>query len=146
MDHVVYIDAKEKDLEKLLNGTKRMIIRGASGRKLPHGRVNPGDRLFFIQNNGEGLVRAAASVTKVTNTEKLSQEASGLMIEEKAHELQLTSVQFKRWAGKRYLVLIGIEKAIEIEPFTIDRSEYGNMDDWLPVGEIDRVRLPPSDD
>ena len=33
MDHVVYIDAKEGDLEKLLDGTKRMIIRGATGKK-----------------------------------------------------------------------------------------------------------------
>ena len=28
MDHVVYLDTKANELEKLLNGTKKMIIRG----------------------------------------------------------------------------------------------------------------------
>ena len=55
-------------------------------------------------------------------------------------QLRLTPNQLKRWAGKRYLVLIEIEEAQQLEPFAIDRSEYGNMDDWLPVGDIGRVR------
>lgn len=41
MDHVVYLDAKEKELNKLLSGQKTMIIRGAAGRKMPYGRVFP---------------------------------------------------------------------------------------------------------
>ena len=40
MDHVVYVDTKAKELEKLLEGTKRMLIRGAAGRKMPYGRVH----------------------------------------------------------------------------------------------------------
>ena len=47
VDHVVYVDAKSKakDLEELLDGTRKMIIRGATGRKLPYGRVDKGDIL-----------------------------------------------------------------------------------------------------
>jgi hypothetical protein len=56
MDHVVYVDAVAKEMEKLLEGTKTMILRGAAGRKI-----------------------------------------------------------------------------------TIDRSQYGNMDDWLPVDRIETV-------
>ena len=56
--------------------------------------------------------------------------------------LQLTPAQFKRWAGKRYLVLITLADVEQVEPFGIDKSEYGNMDDWLPVGEIESVKLP----
>jgi hypothetical protein len=47
----------------------------------------------------------------------------------------------KRFAGKRYLVLITIKDFEAIEPFKIDRSEYGNMDDWLPVDNIENVRM-----
>jgi hypothetical protein len=43
MDHVVYLDAKSNEFEKLLDGSKSMIIRGVICRKLPHGRVNKGD-------------------------------------------------------------------------------------------------------
>ncbi|MDX9863498.1 MAG: hypothetical protein RBT34_01705 [Anaerolineaceae bacterium] len=141
MDHIVYVDAKENDLEKILDSTKQMIIRGAAGRKLPHGRVDPGDSLYFIENNGDGLVKACASVTSVVNSDKLSKEESQQMVAEHMQKLQLTQAQMKRWAGKRYLVLVSIENAKPLEPFSIDRSEYGNMDDWLPVGEIERVRI-----
>ena len=48
---------------------------------------------------------------------------------------------FKRWAGKRYLVLIEVADVTEIEPFAVDKRDYGNMDDWLPVGDIGRVRI-----
>ena len=47
----------------------------------------------------------------------------------------------KRFAGKRYLVLITIKDFEELEPFKIDRSDYGNMDDWLPVENIEKVKM-----
>ena len=49
----------------------------------------------------------------------------------------------KRWAGKRYIVLIEVADVKEIHPFAMDRSQYGNMDDWLPVEKIELVALDP---
>lgn len=141
MDHVVYLDAKENELDKLFSGEKSMIIRGAAGRKLPHGRVKASDALWFIENNGDGLVRGYAIVKSVFNSERLTGQESEKAILDRQEQLRLTPNQLKRWDGKRYLVLIEIEKAQQLEPFAIDRSEYGNMDDWLPVGDIGRVRL-----
>ena len=65
MDHVVYVDTKARELETLLAGEKTMIVRGATGRKLPYGRVQAKDRLFFIHNKGDGMVRASARVSDV---------------------------------------------------------------------------------
>jgi hypothetical protein len=140
MDHVVYVDIKAGELEKLLAGEKTMVIRGATGRKLPHGRVHPGDRLFFIQNKGDGMVRACASVSAVFNSEKLTAEESTALVETNQPKLNLTPEQVKRWAGKRYLVLIEVKDVGPLEPFEIERSSYGNMDDWLPVEAIERVK------
>jgi hypothetical protein len=141
MDHVVYLDAKAKELHKLLHEGKSMIIRGATGRKMPYGRVKTGDRLFFIENDGSGLVKAEALVASVFNSEKMTKDDSVTLVERNMEQLQLSQKQLKRWAGKRYLVLIEIEKVKESAPFPIDRSDYGNMDDWLPVGSIDIVKL-----
>jgi hypothetical protein len=140
MDHVVYVDTKARELEKLLAGEKTMIVRGATGRKLPYGLVQANDRLYFIQNKGDGMVRATALVSEVFNSEKLTEEQSGNLLEANQSKLNLTPEQFKRWAGKRYLVLIEVREVRPIEQFGIDRSAYGNMDDWLPVGEIDSVK------
>lgn len=32
MDHVVYVDARAKELQQLIEGVKTMIIRGATGK------------------------------------------------------------------------------------------------------------------
>lgn len=141
MDHVVYLDVKADELKNILKGSKTMILRGAAGRKLPHGRVNPGDTLYFLQNDGSAEIRSKATVSSVLNSDKLTPEESEQLITDHQEALQFTPAQFKRWAGKRYLVLIGLEAVSEVEPFTIDRSSYGNMDDWLPVGEIEAVMI-----
>jgi hypothetical protein len=140
MDHVVYLDASAGELDKLLSGQKTAILRGATGRKMPYGRVNPGDVLYFLKNDAEGLVRASAIVKSVLNTPALSAAESAQLVEQYQAELQFTPKQITRWSGKRYLVLIEVEQTAPVEPFGIDKSSYGNMDDWLPVGDIHTVR------
>jgi hypothetical protein len=144
MDHVVYVDAKAKELENLITGVKTMILRGATGRKLPYGRVRTGDVLYFINNNAEGMVRAKGMVKSVINSEPLSPVESEKLIDCYQDKLQLTEVQLKRWAGKRFLVLIEVENIQPVDAYKIDKSQYGNMDDWLPVGEINHVKLEAS--
>jgi len=141
MDHVVYLDAKEKEFDLLVSVKKTMIIRGAAGRKLPHGRVNKDDILYFINNNAEGVILAKAKVKSVFNSDKMSEEESIQLVNSYQDKLQLTKQQFDRWAGKRYLVLIEVIGFEKVEPFQIDKSSYGNMDDWLPVEQIDKVRI-----
>jgi len=139
MDHVVYLDAQAKELENLLSGSKTLIIRGATGRKLPHGRVDAGDMLYFINNNAEGKVRAKAKVKNAFHSEKMTEEESRALVKKNQPKLSLTEKQIKRWAGKRYIVLIEVADVKEIPPFAIDKSKYGNMDDWLPVEKIESV-------
>ncbi len=141
MDNVVYLDYKAKELDNLKSGKKTMIIRGAMGRKLPYGKVNEGDILFFIENKGDGLVKAKATVSEVFNSEQLTKEDSLKLIESNQPKLLLDNGLMKRFGGKRYLVLISIKDFCEIENFKIDKSKYGNMDDWLPVGNIDNVAI-----
>lgn len=140
MDHVVYLDTKANELEKLLSGGKTMLIRGAAGRKMPYGRVNCNDVLYLLNNNAEGFVHARAVVTSVLNSEALTPDASRQWVQDHQQQLQLTGQQQKRWSGKRYLVLIEVSDVEEISPFAINKDAYSNMDDWLPVGDIETVR------
>jgi hypothetical protein len=143
MEHVVYLEAKEKELEKLVSKEKRMIIRGAAGRKLPYGRVFPGEVLWFIENKGDGLVRGKAVVKQVFNSGKLTAAEALHLIEENQATLNLSLDQVKRWSGKRYLVLIELENFALVELFAIDRSSFGNMDDWLVVHDVQILRRLP---
>lgn len=140
-DHVVFLDTAAKELDKIIAGNKTAILRGAMGRKMPYGRVFPDDTLYFIQNNGEALVRAKATVKAVFNSPKLSQEGSSKMLEENSDKLNLEPKQFNRFKGKRYLVVVEISNPEILSPFPVDKSNYGNMDDWLPVGNIENVKM-----
>lgn len=137
MEHLVYCDAKAKVLDKILNGTKTMIIRGVAGRKLPHGRVFEGESLYFIENNGDGLIKAKAVVKSVFNSEKMTEDESKEVVAKNQDKLNLTEAQIKRWAGKKVLCLIEIKDAEMIEPLKFSRQN--NMDDWITVENISTV-------
>ena len=139
MDHVVYLDYKAKELFNLKSGQKSMIIRGAMGRKLPYGKVNIGDVLYFIENKGDGLVKAKAIVSDVFNSDQLAKDDSMKLVEANQTKLMLDKGLVNRFGGKRYLVLISVIDFKEIENFKIDKSNFGNMDDWLPVENINDI-------
>jgi hypothetical protein len=137
MEHLVYCDAKAKVLEKIVSGAKTMIIRGAAGRKLPHGRVFDGETLYFIENNGSGLITAKATVKSVFNSEKMTEDESKAVVAENQDKLNLTDTQIKRWAGKKVLCLIEIKDIETIETLTLARQS--NMDDWITVEKITSI-------
>jgi hypothetical protein len=144
MDHVVYLDAKAKELENLVMGNKTMIIRAAAVRQILHGSVTEGDVLYFINNNGEKEVKARGVVSSVFNYNELSEEESFETIIRNQDKLQLPDEQFEKLAGKSYLILIGLDGIEKVEPFRIKNSNYANTDDWLPVGKIEMVTFKQS--
>jgi len=136
MDHIVYLNSKAEELKNLIEGNKSMIIRGAEGRKLPYGSVSKGDALYFINNNGEGKIKAKGTVTSVLNSDKLTVEESFETIIRHQDRLQLPDELFDHIAGKSYLVLIGLSDIQEIRPVSFDKSDFMNIDDWIAVGDI----------
>jgi hypothetical protein len=137
MEHLVYCDTKAKVLSRILDGTKTMIIRGAAGRKLPHGRVFEGETLFFIENNGTGRITAKATVKSVLNSVKMTEEESIILVNQNQDKLKLTKEQMNRWAGKKVLCLIEIQDVTTIEPLIFSRQK--NMDDWIAVENITSI-------
>ena len=101
MEHLAYCEAKVKELARIVNGEKSMLIRGATGRKLPYGRVTPGETVYLIENDGKGLIVAKGEVAGVINSDRLSEEESIQLIKVHMEKLKLTDDQFKRWSGKR---------------------------------------------
>lgn len=137
MEHLIYCDAKEKVLDKLLDGSKTMIIRGAAARKLPHGRVFKDENVYFIENNGSGIIVAKAVVMSVVNTEKLTHDESIAMVDKYQDKLNLSKKQYDRWAGKKCLCLVEVRNVEKIEPLVFNRQS--NMDDWITVECIDSI-------
>lgn len=139
MVHLVYCDNEgkigEKVLDKILSGTKTMIVRGAAGRKIPHSRVLKGETLYFMQK-GTGEITAMAIVEKVENYVKLTEEEIIKILDTNQSKLNLTMKQRERW-HKKCLCLIEFKDVKEIVPLKFDHQ--GNMDDWLILEKIEDV-------
>jgi hypothetical protein len=139
MVHLVYCDNAgkkgEKVLDKILAGTKTMIVRGAAGRKIPHSRVFEGERLYFIEK-GSAEVTATAIVKEVQNFVKLSDEEITKTLADNQSKLSLSEKQKVRW-HKKCLCLVEFENVKEISPLAFEHQ--GNMDDWLILEKIEDV-------
>lgn len=144
MVHLVYCDNAdkkgEKVLDKILAGTKTMIVRGAAGRKIPHSRVFEGERLYFIEK-GSAKVATTAIVKEVQNFVKLSDEEITKTLADNQSKLNLSDKQKERW-HKNCLCLVEFENVEEISPLVFEHQ--GNMDDWLILEKIKDVLVGTS--
>jgi hypothetical protein len=136
MDHIMCLDAGAGELENLVSGNKSMIIRGSDFEYPPFGSMHEGDVLYFTNGPGTGEVKARGVVSSVFNSGRLSIEESFETIIRNQDKLQLPDKLFYRWAGKRYLLLVGLNCVEMIEPYMINRSEITSLDDWLPASSI----------
>lgn len=135
MVHLVYCDNKSKELEKIIDGSKTMIIRGAAGRKIPHSRVFKDEILYFMEK-GTKKITAKAVVTNVENFVKLSEEEIIKIIEDNNNKLLLNEQQKQRW-HKKCLCLVEFSNVETIS--ALDFDHQGNMDDWLIIEKIEDV-------
>lgn len=135
MVHLVYCDDKEKVLEKILDGSRTMIIRAAAGRKIPHSRVFVGEQLYFMKK-GTAKISATATVKSVQNYVKLSDEEITKVLTDNQEKLNLSKRQQERW-HKKCICLVEFENVREIEPLDFERQS--NMDDWLILEKIEDV-------
>ncbi len=139
MVHLVYCDNAGKKgvrvLDKIIAGTKTMVVRGAAGRKIPHSRVFEGERLYFIEK-GSASITATAIVKSVQNYVKLSEEEITRILSENSGKLNLSDKQMVRW-HKKCLCLVEFENVEEITPIAFEHQS--NMDDWLILKRIEDV-------
>ena len=144
MIHLVYLDNTgkkgEKEIDKILAGTKTMVIRGAAGRKIPHSRVFKGEILYFMQK-GTKKITLKAIVKDVKNYVKLLDDDIDNILDENQPLLQLTDKQKIRW-HKKCLCLVEFEAVEEIP--TLDFVHQNNMDDWLILDKIEDVIMGSS--
>lgn len=140
MVHLVYCDNAgkkgERELDKILTGTKTMVVRGAAGRKIPHSRVFEDEVLYFMEK-GTALIAAKAVVKSVQNYVKLSEDEIVKAFDENQDKLNLTDKQRTRW-HKKCLCLVEFKEIQRIDsPLAFDHQ--GNMDDWLIIEKIEDV-------
>ena len=96
MEHLVSCDntgkSGERFLDKILLGTKTMIVRDTAGRKTPHSRVFEGENLFFMEK-GTAKITAKAVVKSVQNCARLTDEEIHKVFAENGQKINLFDKQ-----------------------------------------------------
>lgn len=140
MVHLVYCDNTgkngERELNKIMSGTKTMVVRGAAGRKIPHSRVVEGELLYFMEK-GTAQISAQAQVKAVQNYVKLTDDEIVKILLDHQSKLNLTDKQIERW-HKKCLCLVEFCDIKAIDP-PLAFEHQGNMDDWLIIEKIEDV-------
>ena len=138
-EHLVYLDSKAEELEKLLNGEKTMIIRGAAGKKSPlGGRAKINDVVYFVNTGGDMLVTHKGTISNVIEKYKMTIEESKDFVRLYEKQLNLSKEQYDRWSSKKCLAVYEISNIDKIEAFKYNRQN--NMDDWIITDDINKLR------
>ena len=131
MKHVVYLDSNANELDLLLSGKKSKILRGAMSKKLPHGKVQVGDILYFKESRGADCIRASGEVVEVIDSGAITREESFQLIDQFRFDLMLTVGQMKKYAGKRYLTIIHIKNVKHEYGLNFKEAEVEPVNGWV---------------
>jgi len=138
-EHLVYLDSKAKELQKLLSNEKTMIIRGANGKKCPlGGRAKINDIIYFVETGNNMLVTHKGVISNVIESYKMTMEESKTFIEKYAKQLNLSNEQYSKYSAKKCLAVYEISDIKEIPTFKYNRQN--NMDDWIITDDINKLK------
>jgi hypothetical protein len=130
MNHLVFLDTRTSELEKILSGVKSMVLKEFVPAQSPTHPVRPGDSLYFLRNNDECDLRVKATVVRVQFfTKKLNEDLSHYL-KEMQPKLQLTEDQYNYWSAKKQL-LVEFESAQKIGVIHLALDEVKDRSDWI---------------
>ena len=139
MNHLVYLDTRAGELERVLSGVKTMLIREFDPAQATAHPVRPGDSLCFLRDNGECAVRVQATVVRVLFfTSRLAQDLPHTL-KELQPKLQLTEDQYNHWSAKRQVLLVEFDSAHKIEAIHVASDRIPDPSDWIAVEEIRHI-------
>jgi hypothetical protein len=139
MNHLVYLDARAGELEKILSGVKTMLVKEFDPAQTSALSVNPGDSLYFLRDQDDCAVRVKASVVRVLNLSKAFEEDPLHALKEMQPRLQLTEEQFNFWFGKDDMQLIEFESAHKISVIQVASRKTTGPVDWIAFEAISQI-------
>lgn len=133
MIHIVICDNKEKELNKIINKERVVLLRGGDSRRIPHSRIYVNDELYFVEK-GEYISNYHAVVTDTYNYSKLTNNEIKEYYNKYKDKLNLSEKEEKKWL-KKCMCFIEFNEFKECKETKI--PNYNNLKDWIMVDSID---------
>jgi hypothetical protein len=139
MNHLVFLDTRAGELEKILSGVKTMLIKTLDPAQTTAYPVRPGDSLYFLRDNGESAVRVRATVTRVLFPSSDSDQDLAHTLKEMQPRLQLTEEQYNHWSAEQQALLVEFESAHKIGVIQVAALKIADRSDWIAFKEFSLI-------
>ncbi len=136
MNHIVILDANAGELEKILSGTKSMVIKEFEPAPAASQPICTGDSLYFLRNKDERALRVKATVVRVLSFKKNTDEDLSHALKEMQPKLQLTEEQYNYWSTKKQVLLVEFDCAHKIAVIQVVLNEIMDRSDWIAFEEV----------
>ena len=141
MNHLVFLDMRAGELEKILSGVKTMLIKENNSMQPNSDPVHPGDSLYFLRGHEDCVVRVKATVVRVlfiNNHEEGGPLAGDLSHALKTMQLRLhlTEDQYNNWTKKGQVMLVEFDSAHKIDHFQIAANRLQDRSDWISFEKL----------
>jgi hypothetical protein len=136
VNHLVYLDTRAGELERILSGVKTMLIKEFGPARTTAYPVRPGDSLYFVRDNGECAVRVKATVTRVLSLTRNPDEDLSRILKELQPRLQLTEDQYNYWSARDQVLLVEFESAHKTGVIHVAPRKTADRSDWVDLEEF----------
>ena len=133
MNHLVFLDTRAGELEKILSGVKSMVMKDFNPTAQP---MKLGDSLYFLRDNDECGLRVKATVVRVLSFSNSTEEDLSHTLKEQQPRLQLTEAQYNTWSVKKQVQLVEFESAHKIDVIQVALNKITKGGDWIDFEEF----------
>jgi ASC-1-like (ASCH) protein len=142
MEHLAILKKQWKLVDKITSGRKTIESRWYMSKRIPWGKVNKGDVIYFKESGEPVTIKAKVERVEeyILTPEKVEQIfiSSGDKIGIEENQIGEFINRFK---NKKYCILVYFEQPKRIVPFNINKEGYGIMAAWITVSDIDKIKL-----
>jgi hypothetical protein len=139
MDHLVFLDTRAGELEKILSGTKTMLIKEFDPAHIPAHPAHPGDSLYFLRDREDYAVRVKATIVRVLYFSSSLDEDLSHTLKEWQPRLQLTEDQYNYWSARKQALLVEFGSAHKIGVIHVAPHKIADRSDWIAFEEFSLV-------
>ena len=139
MNYLVFLDPHTGELEKILSGTKTMLLKEFDPSQLSEQPVSPGDSLYFLRNKNERNLRVKASVVRALPVMNALDEDLSRTLKEMQPRLQLIEEQYNYWSAKRQVLLVEFECAQKIDGIQLAADKIKDRLGWITFEDFSLI-------
>jgi ASC-1-like (ASCH) protein len=138
MHHIAILDKKRNFLSKIISGEKTIESRWYQTKRTPWHNIKSGDIVYF--KDAGAMVTVKATVKDVLFFDELNKQKVEKILQKYGKAIGFKSSQYTEYFDKKnYCILIFLKDVMEIEPFDIDKTGFGNACAWMTVKDINSI-------